>query len=64
MASRKLVLLAAAVVFLLIAAVNLYRMLVGFPIEIAGHTIGMTISFFALCIGAALSILLFLEARR
>jgi len=64
MESRKLVMLVAAVIFLLLAAANLYRLLVGFPIMIAGQTIGATTSFFLMAIFAALSLMLFREARR
>jgi hypothetical protein len=64
MTSRKLVLLVAAAIFLLIAGLNLYRLLVGFPITIAGYTVGATASFFAMCIAAALSLMLYREAGR
>lgn len=64
MTSRKLVLLIAAAIFLLIAGLNLYRLMVGFPITIAGHTVGATASFFAMGIAAALSLMLFREAGR
>ena len=64
MTTRKLVLWLAALVFLLAAGLNLYRLLVGFPITIAGYEVGQTASFFALCIAAALSLMLFREASR
>jgi len=63
MASRKLVLLAAAVIFLLIAAACLYRLLVGFPITIGGQQIGQVITFLILVISAALSMMLFSHSR-
>ena len=64
MTSRKLVILIAAAIFLLIAGLNLYRLLFGFPITIAGYMVGGTASFFAMCIAAALSLMLFREAVR
>lgn len=64
MATRKLVLSAAALIFLLIAAAALYRLLVGFPLSIGGEEVGQTASFFALVAGLALSLMLFNEARK
>lgn len=64
MASRKLVLTAAALVFLLIALCGLYRLLYWFPISIGGVEIGQVGSFFAIVIGAGLSLMLFSEARK
>ena len=64
MATRKLVLTAAALIFLLIAAVGLYRLLVWFPISVGGVEIGQVGSFFAIVIGAALALMLFNEARK
>jgi hypothetical protein len=64
MASRKLVLTAAALIFLLVAVGGLYRLLVWFPISIGGTEIGQVGSFFAIVIGAGLSLMLFSEARK
>ena len=64
MAIRKLVLSAAAVIFLLVTAAALYRLLVGFPISIGGEEVGQTASFFVLVCGAALTLMLFNEARK
>lgn len=64
MASRKLVLSAAALIFLLVAALALYRLMVGFPITIGGMEIGQVGSFFALVVGAGLALMLFNEARK
>jgi hypothetical protein len=64
MASRKLVLSAAALIFLLVALLGLYRLLVWFPISIGGVEIGQVGSFFAIVIGAGLSLMLFNEARK
>lgn len=64
MATRKLVLTAAALIFLLVAALGLYRLLYWFPISIGGVEIGQVGSFFAIVIGAGLSLMLFSEARK
>jgi len=64
MATRKLVLSLAAILFLLLAVVGLYRFLVWFPITIGGVEIGQVGSFFAIAIGAGLSLALFNEARK
>ena len=64
MATRKLVLSAAALIFLLVAVAALYRLLVGFPMAIGGMEIGQVGSFFALVIGAGLALMLFSEARK
>lgn len=63
MATRKLVLLSAAVIFLLIAAASLYRLLVGFPITIGGQQIGQVITFLVLVCSAGFSLMLFQQAR-
>jgi len=54
--------LIAAFVFLIIAIAGLYRLLVGFPIVIAGVSIGQTASFFTFVIFAALSVIFFKSA--
>jgi hypothetical protein len=64
MASRKLVLSVAAIVFLLITLGAIYRLLVGFPISIGGEEVGQTTTFFVLVCGAALTMMLFNEARK
>jgi hypothetical protein len=64
MATRKLVLSLAALIFLLVALLGLYRLLVWFPISIGGVEIGQVGSFFAIVIGAGLSLMLFSEARK
>lgn len=64
MASRKLVLTAAAIIFLLITAAALYRLLIGFPMSIGGEEIGQVSTFFVLVCGAALTVMLFNEARK
>ena len=64
MATRKLVLSIAAIIFLLLAVAALYRLLVGFPISIGGMEIGQVGTFFALVIGAGLALMFFNEARK
>jgi hypothetical protein len=64
MATRKLVLMTAAVIFLLVAAAGLYRLLVWFPISVGGVEIGQVGSFLAIVVGAGLSLMLFSEARK
>lgn len=64
MASRNLVILVAAVIFLLLAGANLYRLLYGAPIIVGGLTVGGTASFFLMVIFAAISLMLFRETRR
>lgn len=59
MSSQRLVSLVGALVFLAIAAVALYRLLFWFPIDIAGHMIGQTASFFTFAACAALSLIMF-----
>ena len=64
MSNYRIFTLLGAIVFLLIAALNLWRLLVGFPIVIAGVFIGAPISFLVMCAAVALSVMLFREARR
>jgi hypothetical protein len=54
--------LLAALVFLALAAVALYRLLFYFPITIGGHAIGQTASFFAFAAFAALTHIMFRSA--
>ena len=64
MGSRKLVLTVVALIFLLITAAALYRLLVGFPMSIGGEEIGQVSTFFVLVCGAALTLMMFNEARK
>ena len=64
MASRKFILTAAAHHFLLVTAAALYRLLVGFPLSIGGEEVGQVSTFFVLVCGAALTLMLFNEARK
>ena len=52
-----------ALVFLCLAALALYRLLVGFPIVIGGMEVGQTTSFIAFVAFAALALMLFRGAR-
>jgi membrane protein implicated in regulation of membrane protease activity len=62
MSSHKLATLIGALVFLALACASLYRLLVGFPITIAGMQIGQTVSLLVFVSCAALSIMLFRNA--
>ena len=64
MGTRKLVLSAAALIFLAVAAASLYRLLVGFPMAIGGMEIGQTATFFVLVCSLALTMMLFNESRK
>jgi putative Ca2+/H+ antiporter (TMEM165/GDT1 family) len=55
--------LIGAVVFFLLAALNLWRIMVGFPIAIGGVMIGNTVSFFAFAAFVALGVMMLREAR-
>jgi hypothetical protein len=59
MSTHRIATIASAIVLLIIAALALYRLIVGFPITIGGVEIGQTMSFFAFVICAALSVILF-----
>ena len=59
MARSKLFVLAGVVIFPIISFVALYRLMFWFPINIAGHVIGQTASFFIFIIFAALTIICF-----
>ena len=54
----------AAAIFLLMALVHSYRLLVGFPVTVDGNELGQGISWIALAITALLSFGLFREGRR
>ena len=59
MSSNRTVSIIAALVFLALAAVALYRLLVGFPITVGGMQVGQTTSFIAFVVFVALSLMLF-----
>ena len=52
-----------AVVFLCLAALALYRLMVGFPISIGGEEVGQTSTFLVLVVSAALALMLFRGER-
>lgn len=54
MSSNKLANLAGGIVFLVVAAICLYRLLYWFPITIGGQQVGQAATFLALAISAAL----------
>lgn len=64
MSMHRMATLLAAIVFLAIAALALYRLLAGFPITVGGVEIGNTSSFFVFVIFAALSLILFRGSGR
>jgi len=59
MTSSKFTGLLGALVFLALAALALYRLLVGFPIVVGGVPLGQTSSFLAFVVFAALALMLF-----
>jgi hypothetical protein len=63
MSTNRMFTLIGAFIFLILAAVSLYRLLVWFPITIGGYAIGQTASFFAFVISVALCLILFRGAR-
>ena len=63
MSTNRAASLIGALVFLCLAALALYRLLVGFPIVIGGAEIGQTSTFFALVIFTALALILFMGDR-
>ena len=63
MFSSKLSSLLGGIVFLLIALAGLYRLMVWFPINIAGWQVGQVPSFFTFVIFTALSIISFQGLR-
>jgi hypothetical protein len=48
-----------ALVFLVLAGCALYRLMVGYPMDIGGLHIGQTTSFLVLVVSAAISLILF-----
>ena len=64
MARYRLFTLVGAIVFLVLAAANLWRIMVGYPITIGGMMVGNAISYFAFAAFIALALMLFRESRR
>ena len=63
MARYRLFTLFGAIVFLVLAAANLWRILVGFPITIGETMVGNAISYFAFAAFTALGVMMIREAR-
>lgn len=59
MSTYRMATLAGAIIFLALAALSLYRLLVGFPITIGGMVVGQVATFFVLVVSTALSLMLF-----
>jgi hypothetical protein len=57
MTSNRVASLVGGIIFLIVAAVCLYRLLFWFPITIGGERVGQVATFFALAISAALSLM-------
>jgi len=57
MTSNRVASVLGGIVFLIIAAVCLYRLLYWFPITIGNERVGQVATFFALAISAALSLI-------
>ena len=63
MSGNRTLSLIGGLVFLCLAALALYRLLVGFPMTIGGMHIGQTASFFAFVAFAAIALILFRGSR-
>ena len=64
MTARRPFTMLAAAIFLLMALVHLYRIVVGFDVSVAGTDISQSISWIALLFTGLLAAMLFREARR
>jgi len=62
--SKSVLMIAAAILFLVAAAAGFYRLMFGFPIVIAGQVVGQVASFFAFTVFAGLGLACFTAARR
>ena len=56
--------LLAAVIFGLMALLHIYQIITHFQVIVGSHTIAQSVSWVALLVTAALSVMLFREARR
>jgi hypothetical protein len=56
--------LIAAIVFLAVAALHVYRIYAGLTVVVGGHEISMMASWIGAGVAAVLGIMLFMEARR
>ena len=63
MTGRTILMLIAALLFLLLGLFGFYRLMVGFPISIGGAQLGQTSSFFMFVICVVISLILFGQAR-
>ena len=64
MASRKPFTTIAALIFLIIAGVHVYRLATGFDVIIAGNAIPMTVSWVGVVVSLVLGVMLLGEAKR
>ena len=64
MTARRPFTMLAAAIFLLIALVHLYRIIVGFDVSVAGTHISQSVSWIAVLFTRLLAAMLFREARR
>jgi uncharacterized protein YacL len=64
MGARKPFTTIAAVLFLIIAGVHVYRLATGFDVTIAGSPVSMTVSWIGAVVGLLLGVMLLSEARR
>ncbi|NUT01316.1 MAG: hypothetical protein HOP96_10100 [Sphingomonas sp.] len=62
-AQRPFTMLAAGI-FLLMAIVHLYRLVVGFDVAVAGTHLSQSVSWIAIIVTGLLAAMLFREARR
>jgi len=64
MASRKPFTTIAALIFLIIAGVHVYRLSTGFDVVIAGNPVSMAVSWIGIVVGLVLGVMLLVEAKR
>jgi uncharacterized protein YacL len=64
MGARKPFTTIAAVLFLIIAGVHVYRLATGFEVTIAGSPVSMVVSWIGVVVGLLLGVMLLSEARR
>ena len=64
MSARKPFTTIAAILFLIIAGVHVYRLATGFDVTVAGSEVSMTVSWIGVVVGALLGVMLLSEARR
>ena len=62
MTGRKVLLLIAAVLFLLMGISGFYRLMVGYPLSLGSLQFGQTLSFFIFIICVVISLILFKQA--